>query len=450
MACSDPTSAPIAATQLTVSDGDRQTGAPGYLLEHSIEVRVDDANGLAVPGAEVHWSVDERGASVSPSVSHTDANGRATTRWRLGTDEGEQRAFAVVGSLPGAIFNASALSGDVTDAGGPAAHQCGRYTDDIVRCWMRPGDAPARAIALDTDQRFTTLTYAVGEWCGGTRSNVVACVRLADIIPGGQFRPDAAPVRVLAPGVPGLSELTGGGDPELGATWCAIAAADSRLYCWGENGFGQVGDGTLADRISPVPVQPEFHARSVTIVGNATCALDLAGLPWCWGATSDKVVTAPEGITAVSNPVTVQTQRRFSSIVGSTGGSVCALDFGLEIFCWGGNRELGLGRGFANATSTPAPILAVDLFLSIGASGDGFLGITTERDAVIWGGTPVGGSALPVHVLYGIAFNSVLPGGGDGAVCLRAQPVGTRCLDRNQLPATAEGANIPVYGIPRP
>jgi hypothetical protein len=28
----------------------------------------------------------------------------------------------------------------------------------------------------------------------------------------------------------------------------------NRLFCWGENGGGQVGDGTTTDRLSPTPV----------------------------------------------------------------------------------------------------------------------------------------------------------------------------------------------------
>jgi alpha-tubulin suppressor-like RCC1 family protein len=33
---------------------------------------------------------------------------------------------------------------------------------------------------------------------------------------------------------------------------CAIKT-DHTLWCWGDNGFGQLGDGTTTD--SPVPVQ---------------------------------------------------------------------------------------------------------------------------------------------------------------------------------------------------
>mgnify|MGYP003429587059 CR=1 FL=1 len=42
------------------------------------------------------------------------------------------------------------------------------------------------------------------------------------------------------------------GMPFCSAT-CAIATSGA-LYCWGWNFFGQIGDGTVVDRLAPVPI----------------------------------------------------------------------------------------------------------------------------------------------------------------------------------------------------
>jgi alpha-tubulin suppressor-like RCC1 family protein len=65
---------------------------------------------------------------------------------------------------------------------------------------------------------------------------------------------------------------------------CGIKAADSSLWCWGGNEFGQVGDGTLDARDVPVPIGPA-GARwlAVSASGKHTCALRDDHTMWCWG-----------------------------------------------------------------------------------------------------------------------------------------------------------------------
>ena len=56
------------------------------------------------------------------------------------------------------------------------------------------------------------------------------------------------------------------------------------MWCWGVNSSGQLGDGTTTD--SPVPVQVSGHATdwaTVTAGGDHTCAEKTGGTVWCWG-----------------------------------------------------------------------------------------------------------------------------------------------------------------------
>jgi hypothetical protein len=65
---------------------------------------------------------------------------------------------------------------------------------------------------------------------------------------------------------------------------CALDGA-GEAFCWGANGLGQVGDGTLVDRTLPVAA---LGGRSYTqiVAGLAhTCALDASGVAFCWGAS---------------------------------------------------------------------------------------------------------------------------------------------------------------------
>lgn len=430
LACAEsPSRAPAPITEITILHGDQQLGTPGYRLGDSLAVRILDDDGLPVLGAVVHWGTADREGQVVPASGLTNADGIATAAWRLGRDPGTQAATASFRALPAAQFRSLASTGAVSHASGVLGSQCGRYTDDIVRCWADPGLGGGQAIALDTDIRFLSLAFAGGTWCGSTRSATVACFELAQMLPGGVFRPDAAPVRVIATTAPLFVQLAGSSDGEDGTTWCGVTN-DSRLWCWGSNQFGQAGSGSPGTPVPvPTPVVGDFRAIAVVVTRSASCALDPVGAAFCFGGGSDSVVRA---LTATTTPSAVPTALRFAQLAATGTGTVCGLaPPALLVYCWGSNASGGLGRGGMPNSPVPVPITGTDFFVSIGATAAGFLGVTVDRDLVVWGGlAPVAASSSPVHVLTGQVFVDVLPLGGEGVLCLRIYPAGTMCLDR--------------------
>ncbi|MGE5926818.1 MAG: hypothetical protein ACM357_05650 [Gemmatimonadota bacterium] len=70
-----------------------------------------------------------------------------------------------------------------------------------------------------------------------------------------------------------------------GLSWghmCALGV-DSLAWCWGDNRFGQLGDGTTVSSDIPRQVAGNIRFRSIAGTGDATCALTAAGALWCWG-----------------------------------------------------------------------------------------------------------------------------------------------------------------------
>ncbi len=450
LACTiSPSGAPAPITDVMVLHGDHQQGTPGYRLGDSLAVQLLDTDGVPVIGAVVSWSTADRDGMVAPASSMTNAEGIATTAWRLGRDPGVQGVTATFRALPAAQFRATASTGDVTHASGSLGYQCGRYPDDIVRCWADPGLGEGRAIALDTDIRFLSLAFAGGTWCGSTRTATVACFDLDAMLPGGVFRPDAAPVRVIATTAPLFVQLAGSRDDEDGVTWCGVTN-DARLWCWGSNQFGQAGSGSPGTPVAvPTPVGGDVQAIAVVVTRSATCALDPVGAAFCFGGGSDSVVNTGLPTTI---PTAVPTSLRFAQLAATGTGTVCGLSPPeLLVHCWGSNASGGLGRGGAANASVPVPITGTDFFVSIGATSDGFLGVTVDRDLVVWGSLePYAASASPVHVLTGQVFVDVLPVGGDGVLCLRGYPAGTLCLDRRGVTEarTAVVNRSITHGIP--
>src|SRR5438874_743461 len=63
---------------------------------------------------------------------------------------------------------------------------------------------------------------------------------------------------------------------------CAVLD-DHSVWCWGNNNFGSLGDGTTTNRLSPVPVVGLNTAVNVSCSFGTTCATLSSGSVSCWG-----------------------------------------------------------------------------------------------------------------------------------------------------------------------
>ena len=130
---------------------------------------------------------------------------------------------------------------------------------------------------------------------------------------------------------------------------CAILDDDT-LKCWGNNGYGQLGDGTTTGRNTPTAVNlgSGRTAKAISAASSHTCAILDDDTLKCWGnggqgqlgygdATSR---TAPEA-TAVVNLGAGRTAKAVS-----TGSShTCALLDDDTLKCWGDNIYGRVGVG---------------------------------------------------------------------------------------------------------
>src|SRR4029077_4545037 len=118
LACGGSSSGPPAPT-LTIAkpaatSGDGQTDTVLSTLPNPIRVVV--TMGTPQVGTTVTWATAGPGASVTPLQSMTDANGIATTTWKLGHVSGAQTATASVSGASGSpvTFTATATPGVAT------------------------------------------------------------------------------------------------------------------------------------------------------------------------------------------------------------------------------------------------------------------------------------------------------------------------------------------------
>ncbi len=72
-----------------------------------------------------------------------------------------------------------------------------------------------------------------------------------------------------------------------GASHSVALRTDGSLRVWGSNGHGQLGDGTVTNRTSPVSVSGLPPTRLIAAGGNVTCAVTTDERVFCWGSNSN-------------------------------------------------------------------------------------------------------------------------------------------------------------------
>jgi len=87
---------PVPPAYLTVVRGNGQTAEASNRLPDSLVVRLATAEGIAVAGRPIHWTVTTNpGGELSNTVTFTNSKGETFVHWVLGTQEGVEGARAV-------------------------------------------------------------------------------------------------------------------------------------------------------------------------------------------------------------------------------------------------------------------------------------------------------------------------------------------------------------------
>jgi alpha-tubulin suppressor-like RCC1 family protein len=134
---------------------------------------------------------------------------------------------------------------------------------------------------------------------------------------------------------------------------CAIAVAGPTL-CWGLNEYGQVGDGTTANRTSPVAVAGGHTFAAITAGLRHTCALDASGAAWCWG--DNTYGELGDGThTGSDTPVAVAGGLQFAYLKAGE-LSACGVTPAGVAHCWGDNEYGQLGDGTTASSAVPVKV----------------------------------------------------------------------------------------------
>lgn len=134
------------------------------------------------------------------------------------------------------------------------------------------------------------------------------------------------------------------------------AAIDSEghIWTWGENNYGQLGDGTTTNIYSPKQVSDKTKFKYVSVGSDSMLAIDEAGNLWSWG--NNAYGQLGDGTTTQrSTPMQITTGIKFTQV--STGlGSCTAIDEAGNLYVFGNNQYFQLTDDVNSTRLTPAAV----------------------------------------------------------------------------------------------
>lgn len=218
--------------------------------------------------------------------------------------------------------------------------------------------------------------------------------------------PAAAAARTtVQPVAPGVSSG--------GRHTCAVRP-DASLWCWGANGYGQLGLGDTAYRTAPVQVGTDLDWASVSTGGLHTCGIHTDGTLWCWGLGYRGQLG--EG-SFRDQPVPHQIVGDQDWVQVSTGTvHTCATELDGTAWCWGDNSFGQLGNGSSTTVNLPTEVPGGAVWRELRVGGWSTCGVRTDDTAWCWGRNldgelgigSTGARKLPTQVV-GTGWRSVEP-----------------------------------------
>lgn len=158
---------------------------------------------------------------------------------------------------------------------------------------------------------------------------------------------------------------------------------DGGVYCFGENGLGQLGDGTTTPHNDPGAIISSVTFDTVWAGGQHTCALASGGALSCWGANhfgqlGDGTTTDRTVPTSVAGGHTFTTAAAGQLVT-------CAVATDTQTYCWGRNVYGQLGNNSYQESHAPTPVAVDPGFVQVSVGLEHACGVTAAGAAYCWG-----------------------------------------------------------------
>ena len=384
---------------VTISPAPATVGAEGDTIKLSATVR--DGRDRVITYPSMTWTSS---APTVASVAQTSGDIGPAAATVTGVSLGSATIRATAGPASGTVLvtvTTPPPAGSVTVT--PASATMLVRMSKRLSASVRDANGrvlPGRPVAWSTVPASVATVDATGLVTGVDSGSAAVIATSGDVS-------DTTSVTVVA--IHFASVVAGGGHS------CGIRT-DGAAYCWGDNGNGQLGDGTHVSRPIPAAVAGGLSFATLSASSYETCGLTTGRAAYCWGYNIEGQVG--DSTTASSAvPVAVAGTLTLSAVVASD-YHACVLTVSGAAYCWGTNWTGQLGDG--SFTSSPVPVAVTGglTFTALAVGANHTCGIASGDKPYCWGfnrdgqlgdGTRIP-SAAPVAVTGGLTLSAIAAG----------------------------------------
>lgn len=228
-----------------------------------------------------------------------------------------------------------------------------------------------------------------------------------------------------------------------------------RVYCWGDNTFGQLGDNTTQDRSGPTQLRSINNVVALQLGEHHSCALTRIGEVFCWGRND-------VGQLGIGNTI----DQLQPTLVEALGSGVKALWLGPfnacaraaddRIMCWGKNDHSQLGDGTTTMRTAPVAMNGANNITTLALGADMTCALRNDQTVACRGYNVMGqlgnGSATdtdqaafaPVVGVMGVRQLTA----GHQHACAVATSGAVRCWGDNRRFTCGNGSTEPYEATP--
>jgi alpha-tubulin suppressor-like RCC1 family protein len=403
----------------------------------------DDVSGVA--GYHVYWGVDPTGTSTTwtteAAYNPLEVSSPSLHYLRVQAQDfaGNQSNWTTLFTFG---YDGTALLTAAISAGW--SHTCALTTAGGLKCWGYNFDgeigdntttdrlAPVDVVGLSSgvkaisagDSHTCALTGAGGVKCWGWNID-------------GQLGDKTKINRNIPVDVSGLSsgmKAISAGDKHT----CALTNSGS-VKCWGYNYDGEVGDNTTTNRLTPVDVNGLTSGmKAISAGGRHTCALTGAGGVKCWGYNGEGEL-GDNTVARRLTPVDVVGLSSGVKAIAGGGEHSCALTDAGGVKCWGNNKDGQLGDNTITNRHGPVDVIGLSSgVIAISAGYDYTCALTDSGGVKCWGYNSTGELGdntttdrhTPVDVI-GLNSEVTAISAGESHTCALTSTMGVKCWGNN-------------------
>lgn len=357
--------APVISTGYVASWGDNNRAELGNGTNVQSGVPTESLTKGLLVGKQI--SAITAGSNFSCAISEGKA-------WCWGDDRYGQLGDGVTGAISGyplAVKTNGVLSGKtVTALAAGASHTCA-IADGEAFCWGYNANGQlgnkslidsSVPVKVDTSGvlagKTITAIYAAANYTCALASDAAYCWGSNGFGQLGNNKTvdSSSPVAVDTAGVLAGKKITSLSQGQKHA--CALA--DGSVFCWGANGDVQLGNGNITQSLVPVAVNNTALAgKTITSIASGTSyTCEIAdGVPYCWG--TDFTGGMGNKLNKATTPTSVDTsgvlEGKTITFLQAKGSNTCAIADNAP-YCWGANNYGQLGNNAATSFIAQVPV----------------------------------------------------------------------------------------------